>query len=32
LDWYHTKIPNEFWSDVKETGLLHEQAPVPTPL
>lgn len=32
LDWYRTEIPNEFWSDVKESGLLHEQAPVPTPL
>ena len=29
LDWYQTKIPNEFWSAIKNSGLLHEQAPVP---
>ena len=29
LDWYQTKIPNEFWSSVRERGLIDEQAPVP---
>jgi len=29
LDWYQTKIPNEFWSSVRDSGLIDDQAPVP---
>jgi D-threo-aldose 1-dehydrogenase len=31
-DWnsLETKIPNEFWGELKETGLIHRDAAVPT--
>ena len=29
LDWYQTKIPNEFWSSLRDSGLIDDQAPVP---
>ena len=30
LDWFSHEIPAEFWSDLKEKGLLREDAPTPT--
>ncbi|MDU8943572.1 aldo/keto reductase [Ovoidimarina sediminis] len=30
LDWFDTPIPADFWSALKENGLMDETAPVPT--
>ena len=29
VSWFGTPIPDEFWSTLKEKGLLEEIAPVP---
>ncbi len=30
LEWFNHPIPAEFWAELKEKGLLREDAPVPT--
>ena len=30
LDWFSHPIPTDFWAELKQKGLLREDAPVPT--